>query len=220
MATILGLRFLRDKRQELVTLARNNLGGATKTQVATAVVAAAGVGYLAYTYLGPIVSAEHAKLRAALEGDGFDPPHVETLIEESHVVPHQEFQLVPFRDRRGLREVNTEVDPNLPVRRRIRAGCRGKFMRLIVSAVKCRLGTPKQTEANRRAIMRVAREEMKEYNLRPSNQATVLPLIVEAVFVPDQWELEAAQMGASILAQGRRLASDLCRYIAGHPTSC
>lgn len=71
------------------------------------------------------------------------------------------------------------------------------YVQGVVAEVKVRFGTPSQTAANDRAVRRFASEIMRKHGIRFSEVRRLLPIIVNAVFVPDKWELKAARMLAS-----------------------
>jgi len=79
------------------------------------------------------------------------------------------------------------------------------YSRRVFDACKVKFGTPKHTEANFKAVWRYAATMMKDHGLRPSHQASVLPLIVTKVFVPTVAELVAQkQVGAyRMMVEGR-----------------
>lgn len=185
----------------------------TKCGMAMATTAVAAT--LVYRYVQPWMQSENAKLRQALEGGGVNPPAAETLIEDDCPRRSETVMMlgdVPF----VMTELPTGDAPKDPeCKKRIKKGCRGKFVRTIVSAVKYRIGTPKPTMANRRAVQRIAREEMQEFNLRKTVAATVMPFIVEACFVPDKWEMAAARRGPSIVGSSRRLERQALHDMVG-----
>lgn len=187
-------------------------GDVSKSNVGIALALSATAGTLVYRYARPWIQAENAKLRQVLEGGGVNPAEASEMVTD--VVPACTEETVYFGD---IPVVMTTVAPetDVPCKRRIKKGCRGSFIREIVAAVKLRLGTPKTTMANRRAVMRVAREELKEYNLRKVVAASVMPTIVEAVFVPNKWEVQAAALGSSALAQARKMKVSLLLEMAG-----
>lgn len=179
-------------------------GELTNTKVGVAMALTTTAGALVYRYAWPWMQAENGKLRQVLEGGGEDPEHADELLETSP----------PIRDSTAV----VVYDPHAelaPLKRRIRKGCRGKFIREIVAAVKLRLGTPKPTMANRRAVQRVAREELQEFNLRKTVAASIIPLVVEAVFVPSKWEVRAAEISNSCLAQARKAKMAVLLEMAG-----
>jgi hypothetical protein len=65
------------------------------------------------------------------------------------------------------------------------------YTRRVYDACKVKFGTPKNTEANYKAVWRYAGQLMKEHGMRPSHQAKVLPGLVSKVFVPTVDEMLA-----------------------------
>lgn len=205
MATIKSAQRALQLGKGLVTLSKAlSAGELTNTKVGAAFVASATAGALVYRYAWPWMQSENGKLRQVLEGGGEDPEHADQLLETSP----------PIRDE-GVVTVYDPSAPAEPMKRRIRKGCRGKFIRELVAAVKLRLGTPKPTMANRRAVQRVAREELQEFNLRKTVAASIIPLVVEAVFVPSKWEVRAAEISNSCLAQARKAKMAVLLEMAG-----
>jgi len=213
MATITTARRVLALSKGLVTLSSAITSGEmSNTKAGMAIACSATAATLVYRYVQPWMQAENDRLRQVLEGGGVNPEEAADLIVSTRPVGQEEVLMVgeiPII----LSTPPTESDE--PCKRRIRKGCRGKFIREIVAAVKLRLGTPKPTMANRRAVQRVAREELQEYNLRKVVAASVIPTIVEAVFVPNKWEVAAAQLGSSMLAQSRKLKVSLLLEMAG-----
>jgi len=187
-------------------------GEMSNTKAGLAVACSATAATLVYRYVQPWMQSENAKLRQVLEGGGVNPEEAEDLVVSTHPVGQEKVMM--FGDVPLIMTTMPE-ESKVPCKRRIRKGCRGKFTREIVAAVKLRLGTPKPTMANRRAVQRVAREEMQVYNLRDVVAASVIPTVVEAVFVPNKWEVAAAQLGSSMLAQSRKLKVSLLLEMAG-----
>lgn len=85
---------------------------------------------------------------------------------------------------------------------------RGDYVGSMVSEIKNRLGCPKPTEANKLAVRRMALNNITQHGLRPTHVRTALELIVAGVFVPDEYDLEAAKMLASNVQHS--LTSQLC----------
>lgn len=205
MATIKGAQRALKLGRGLVTLSQAmSAGELTNTKVGVAFALTTTAGALAYRYAWPWMQAENGKLRQVLEGGGEDPEHAGELLETSP----------PIRDSQAVVVYDPQAEL-VPLKRRIRKGCRGKFVREIVAAVKLRLGTPKPTMANRRAVQRVAREELQEFNLRKTVAASIIPLVVEAVFVPSKWEVRAAEISNSCLAQARKAKMAVLLEMAG-----
>ena len=65
------------------------------------------------------------------------------------------------------------------------------YARKVYDACKVKFGTPKNTEANYKAVWRYAGQLMKEHGVRPSHQAKILPGLVSKVFVPTVEEMLA-----------------------------
>lgn len=213
MATIVTAKRVLALSKGLVTLSntvsRNEISG---TKVGIALACSALAVAATQRYVAPWVHADNVKLKGLLEGGGADPEEADNLIEDVRKVEQEE---VVYVGDVPLIMTTPPPETDKPSKRRVRKGCRGKFIREIVAAVKLRLGTPKPTMANRRAVQRVAREEMKDYNLRKTVASSIMPMIVEAVFVPTKWEVEAARLGSSMLAQSRKTQVNLLLGLAG-----
>ena len=67
------------------------------------------------------------------------------------------------------------------------------YARRVYDSCKAKFGTPKNTEANYKAVWRYAQTIMKDHGVRPSQQAEFLPMIVSKVFIPSVEELVAAR---------------------------
>lgn len=213
MATIYNVKRVLQVTKGLVTLSNSLCTGGkiNNTKLGMAAVLTTAAGAATYYYVMPWLLAENAKLAEVLEGGGLNPGEADDQLVATEIPEVMEvFEIgnIP------LSPDGPEVERK-PIKRRIRKGCRGKFIREIVAAVKLRLGTPRPTMANRRAVQRVAREELSEYNLRKVVSASVIPTIVEAVFVPNKWEVEAAQLGSCVLAQTRKLRLSMLLEVAG-----
>jgi len=213
MATIQTAKRVLAVSKGLVTLSsaitKRNM---SNTSCGIAFASTAVAATLVYRYIQPWVQAENATLRQVLEGGGANPEEASDLI--SDVKPKEVEEVVYIGDVPMIM-TTPPTESDKPVKRRIRKGCRGKFVREIVAAVKLRIGTPKPTMANRRAVQRIAREELKEYELRKVVAASVIPMIVEAVFVPSKWEVAAAKLGSCPLAQSRKYTRSLLLELAG-----
>lgn len=175
-------------------------------------------GVLVHRYAFPWMQLQNATLKEVLEGGGNCPEEASEFLEVATApqAPAEPVTTMVEFNPYVIRVVSepAKVEP-ADSKRRIRKGCRGKFVREMVAAVKLRLGTPKPTMANRRAVQRVAREEMQEYNLRKTVAASIIPLIVEAVFVPSKWEVSAARVGSCALAVQRKFETSLLLEAAG-----
>lgn len=184
----------------------------TNTKVGMALACSATAGLLVHRYVKPWLMAENQHLRQVLDEGGANPVEAIDCVEGTH--PRGVEEVVMVGDVPIIMTTPAEQGDGKQ-KRRIRKGCRGKFVREIVAAVKLRLGTPRPTMANRRAVQRVAREELMEYQLRKVVAASVMPLIVEAVFVPNKWEVQAARVGSSALAMARKMKTSLLLEMAG-----
>lgn len=215
MATITTAKRVLAVSKGLVTLS-NAFNNAERSNYAIGAAFACSTvaGVLVHRYALPWMLDQNSTLRAVLEGGGSCPEEAEEFLESSACLPPTSTSLVEYNPY-VIRVVSTPQVDDSKVRRRIKKGCRGKFIREIVAAVKLRLGTPKPTMANRRAVQRVAREEMQEYNLRKTVASSILPLIVEATFVPTKWEVSAARVGSCALAQARKVETNLLLELAG-----
>jgi hypothetical protein len=220
MATITNAKRVLAISKGLVSLSSTlSRGEITNAKMGLAAASTIAAGSLVYRYALPWLQSENKILRQALEGGGSNPVDVDSLVELHKPQPIREETLMVGDVAILLTDEVDAVDPTAPVKRRIRKGCRGQFIREVVAAVKLRLGTPKCTMANRRAVQRVAREEMRDYNLRHTVAASVIPLIVEAAFVPSKWEMQAATVGASCLAIARKSKMAVLLEMAGFTTA-
>lgn len=59
---------------------------------------------------------------------------------------------------------------------------------------KAEFGLLKRTEANRLMVQKFIRDEMRSHNVRPTHVSFLLPIAVEATFLPTQSDLLAAQL--------------------------
>lgn len=64
----------------------------------------------------------------------------------------------------------------------------------VIAEVKVRFGVAKRSAANERAIQRYAAEIMRKHGVRHTVVRKLLPIITEAIFIPDKWEVEAARI--------------------------
>jgi hypothetical protein len=72
------------------------------------------------------------------------------------------------------------------------------YIKGVVAEVKLVMGTPVRSEANRQVARRLARNLMVEHGLRPTHIASILPMVVAAVFVKARHELEAEEWTEAI----------------------
>lgn len=218
MATITTAKRVLAASKGLVTLSQALSKVETNNVTLGAAFACSAVaGVLVHRYALPWMQVQNATLKEVLEGGGNCPEEATEFLEVASPETPAEPDTAMVEFNPYIIRVVSEpavVEPK-DAKRRIRKGCRGKFVREMVAAVKLRLGTPKPTMANRRAVQRVAREEMQEYNLRKTVAASIIPLIVEAVFVPSKWEVSAARVGSCALAVQRKWETSLLLEAAG-----
>jgi len=88
--------------------------------------------------------------------------------------------------------VNTPVETRL--HRKVARRHREKYTNLIVAECKMVFGTPKSTDANHKAVRRVAVKLLKNHGVRPAHINVLIPRIIELVFIPSRHELEAKKI--------------------------
>jgi len=81
--------------------------------------------------------------------------------------------------------------------RRIAANGRKFYEASVVSEIKNKLGVPKNTEANKLAVRRLANRIMEKHGVRPAHMRESIEKIIVGVFIPDRFDVEAARMMAS-----------------------
>jgi hypothetical protein len=93
-----------------------------------------------------------------------------------------------------------DATPALEARetRRVQKDVTQVYARRVYDACKAKFGTPKNTEANYRAVWRFAQTVMKDHGLRPSHQAALLPVVVANTFIPSLDEM-VAQRNVGVL---------------------
>jgi len=203
MATITTVKRAIKVSKGLVTLSSACLNTPVPSTTTVGIAASLSVGAaaLTYYYCRPWLVAANKTLRTVLEGNCN-----EELSEElTHLVR-------PFESG-GWDEANPTLAPS--VKRRIRKGCRFAYQREIVAAVKAKFGVPAKTEANRRAIRRYATEIMRADSMRKTHLQRVLPIVVEASFIPDRYEIEGMQVANCALATARQLEYSVLKQSAG-----
>lgn len=77
--------------------------------------------------------------------------------------------------------------------RKVRSGCRLKYMNCVLSDVKNKFGTPERNVANVKAVQRYANNVMSKHGVRPTHIKRMLPMIVSMAFVPSNDEVEAVR---------------------------
>lgn len=112
-------------------------------------------------------------------------------------VPDPKVEPAAPQPKRGLVEVPTITNACKPLEvresRRVAKEGRMTYARRVYDACKAKFGTPKNTEANHKAVWRYAQTVMKDHGVRPSQQSEFLPMIVSKVFIPSLEELVAGR---------------------------
>jgi len=73
----------------------------------------------------------------------------------------------------------------------------GDYASAVISEIKNRLGVPKETEANKLAVRRMAHNIMTRHGVRPTHIRMFIEVVVAGVFVPDIQDQRAAEILAS-----------------------
>lgn len=79
-----------------------------------------------------------------------------------------------------------------------------QYMNALVCEIKSKVGTLIDREANRMIVRRLARGLMETHGLRPTHQASILPMVVEMCLIPSSVELDAKQFGERKYASNRK----------------
>jgi hypothetical protein len=188
----------------LVTLSNALVAQNSQSNNVTVTIASSlsiGAAALTYYYCRPWLMATNKTLRSVLEGEN------NADLSSELTVPVQEVE-------QGCRNQNEPVfTPS--VKRRVKSGCRNAYQREVVAAVKAKFGVPSKTEANRRAIRRYATEVMRADNMRYTHLQRMMPLIIEAAFVPDRYEIEGGKVANCALAKSRQIEYGVLQSAAG-----
>jgi len=88
--------------------------------------------------------------------------------------------------------------------RRIPSRNRSDYGAAVTAEIKNRLGTPKDNEANRLAVRRMAHNIMSRHGVRPTHMRAVIERVIAAVFIPDEEDVIAAGMVKSRYASTMR----------------
>lgn len=86
-----------------------------------------------------------------------------------------------------------QIDLHRTVTRRNRA----TYTNLVVAECKLIFGTPKHSESSKMAVRRHAVRVMKSHGVRPSHINVMVAKIIELVFIPSKFELEAKRLASS-----------------------
>jgi hypothetical protein len=92
-----------------------------------------------------------------------------------------------------------EVEQHRQVKKRNRA----TYSSLVVAECKLVFGTPRYSDASVLAVRRHAVRVMKAHGVRPAHIGSMVPKIIELVFVPSEFELEAKRLASSWSARHR-----------------
>jgi len=101
----------------------------------------------------------------------------------------------------AVQYINDPIETKL--HRKVVRRHRMKYVNTVVAECKLVFGVPKHSEANYKAVRRVAVKLMKNHGVRPSHINSMLPKIVEMVFMPSCYELEAKRLANSSAAWKR-----------------
>lgn len=109
--------------------------------------------------------------------------------------------------------------------RRVATNGRNYYEAAVVAEIKNKMSLAKPTAANKLAVRRMADNIMRKHGLRPSHVREHIEFIIAGVFIPDKYDIKAAQMLASndvadrwdeIANAGPRngwqIVSDFCRF--------
>lgn len=81
--------------------------------------------------------------------------------------------------------------------RRVRKGRMGAAKKAALYSAKARFGTCKYTAANRKAVHRYVYNVLNKHGVQESQMCEMIPFVVDAVFVPNKYELESSRMANS-----------------------
>jgi len=131
------------------------------------------------------------------------PPAVDEFVDkvygdESEVVAEELVLDTPVQIVPDLADGSKSTDP-LEVRghRIVRERDRAAYVRKVLDEVKNKFGTPKDTEANHKAVWNFAHNIMKRHGVRPSHIRTMLPYVSALAFEPSDEERRAKKMVGS-----------------------
>jgi len=185
MATITGFKRLTTLGKGLVHLSsglceKSEYGAEAKTIGLLTVGTIGAIAYYGSQWMLP----SNGKLKEILLGNQDDIMIEDTLIEQ---YPENLERL------------------DVPAKRRVRNGRKAPFMREVLSACKNRFGTPLNNTANRRVVRRFMLDYMRSHDVRNASIRMFLPNLVESMFVPDKYEIEAMQLANCPLAHARKV---------------
>jgi hypothetical protein len=88
--------------------------------------------------------------------------------------------------------------------RRIRKGRLSKARRCALSMAKARFGTPIRNAANQKAVHQFVYNILSKAGVQEGQMCTVIPSVVQLVFIPNRYEVEAHRMYSSFWSKWRR----------------
>jgi predicted nicotinamide N-methyase len=97
---------------------------------------------------------------------------------------------------RGVAALNNapvDVDCHRQVKHRKRA----PYMNTVIAECRLTFGVPQRSEANEKAVRRTAVRIMKTHGVRPTHINSMLPKILESVFVPSVHDIQAREWSQS-----------------------
>jgi hypothetical protein len=97
---------------------------------------------------------------------------------------------------RGIANLNltpVDVDQHRVVKRKKRL----PYINTVVAECRLTFGVCNRSEANEKAVRRVAVKIMKTHGVRPTHMNAMLPLVVEMVFIPTECDIEARALASS-----------------------
>jgi len=88
--------------------------------------------------------------------------------------------------------------------RRQRKGARHAIRSHVIAACKVEFGVPIRNAANLAAVRRYSGRVFKEAGVRPTHTRQHLPFVLEAVFVPDKYEVESKILASTMQVRMRK----------------
>jgi len=118
---------------------------------------------------------------------------------------------------------NVQVDDKaIVLKKHRRVSDKERYAITVVAEIKCKLGLPNDTPANRLVIRRMANNIMENHKVRPTHIKRVISMIVELVLLPDVDDCKAIEIKLSCSAKEcRRLTSTwhrVSRWFGLNPT--
>jgi hypothetical protein len=104
--------------------------------------------------------------------------------------------------------------------RRIRKGRVGHARRATLEAIKARFGLPNRTAANAKAVHSFAFNYLMKLGVQEGQICKIIPLVVEAAFVPNRYEVEARGFTESWTVWRRSLEYRWAGWFKGDLEEC